>query len=60
MIAELPAINATLPEGMQIELVYDSTETISASIEEVFKTIGEAVAIVVSSSCSSSARSARC
>ena len=32
---------------MKIELVYDSTETISASIEEVFKTIAEAVAIVV-------------
>ena len=44
---ELPAINATLPEGMKIELVYDSTDTISASIHEVFKTIGEAVAIVV-------------
>jgi multidrug efflux pump len=47
VIAELPAINAALPEGMEITLVYDSTETISASIEEVFKTIGEAVAIVV-------------
>jgi multidrug efflux pump len=47
VIAELPAINNTLPEGMSIELVYDSTETISASIEEVFKTIGEAVLIVV-------------
>ena len=34
-------------DGMEIELVYDSTETISASIEEVFKTIAEAVAIVV-------------
>jgi multidrug efflux pump len=47
VIAELPAINATLPDGMEITLVYDSTETISASIEEVFKTIAEAVAIVV-------------
>jgi multidrug efflux pump len=47
VIAELPAINAALPDGMEITLVYDSTETISASIEEVFKTIGEAVAIVV-------------
>ncbi|MCV2877462.1 efflux RND transporter permease subunit [Sedimentimonas flavescens] len=47
VVAELPAINDTLPEGMEIELVYDSTETISASIEEVFKTIGEAVVIVV-------------
>ncbi|PFG61976.1 multidrug efflux pump [Thioclava sp. ES.031] len=42
----LPDINASLPEGMKIQLVYDSTETISASIHEVFKTIGEAVAIV--------------
>ncbi|MFO1142353.1 MAG: efflux RND transporter permease subunit [Amaricoccus sp.] len=47
VVKELPAINATLPQGMKIELVYDSTETISASIREVFKTIAEAVAIVV-------------
>ena len=44
---ELPAINASLPDGMKMELVYDSTETISASIDEVFKTITEAVVIVV-------------
>ena len=47
VVKELPAINASLPRGMSIELVYDSTETISASIEEVFKTIAEAVVIVV-------------
>ena len=47
VIKELPAVQASLPEGMTITLVYDSTETISASIEEVFKTIAEAVAIVV-------------
>lgn len=47
VVAELPNINSTLPQGMSIQLVYDSTETISASIEEVFKTIAEAVAIVV-------------
>jgi multidrug efflux pump len=47
VVAELPAINASLPQGMEITLVYDSTDTISASIEEVFKTIAEAVAIVV-------------
>jgi multidrug efflux pump len=47
VVKELPAINSTLPKGMSIELVYDSTETISASIKEVFKTIAEAVAIVV-------------
>ncbi|MCO5084630.1 MAG: efflux RND transporter permease subunit [Rhizobiaceae bacterium] len=47
VIDELPAIQNSLPDGMKITLVYDSTETISASIEEVFKTIGEAVAIVI-------------
>lgn len=44
---ELPLIAKTLPEGMHIELVYDSTEAISASIEEVVRTILEASAIVV-------------
>jgi multidrug efflux pump len=43
----VPQIQETLPKGMTIEIVYDSTEQISASIEEVFKTIAEAVAIVV-------------
>ncbi|PRD33804.1 UNVERIFIED_CONTAM: putative transporter [Trichonephila clavipes] len=47
VLAALPALNDTLPKGMTVKLVYDSTETISASIEEVFKTIAEAVAIVV-------------
>ena len=47
VIEELPAIQASLPDGMTITIVYDSTETISASIEEVFKTIAEAVAIVI-------------
>ncbi|QKV17239.1 efflux RND transporter permease subunit [Oricola thermophila] len=47
VIAELPNIQATLPQGMEMKLVYDATDAISASIEEVFKTIGEAVAIVV-------------
>ncbi len=42
-----PQIQETLPQGMTIEIVYDSTEQISASIEEVFKTIAEAVAIVI-------------
>jgi multidrug efflux pump len=47
VVSELPATQASLPDGMTVELVYDSTETISASIEEVFKTITEAVLIVV-------------
>ena len=45
--AELPAIQASLPEGMEITMVYDATAAIRSSIVEVFKTIGEAVVIVV-------------
>ncbi len=44
---ELTAIQADIPEGMQITLLYDSTEAISASIDEVLKTIAEAAGIVV-------------
>ena len=47
VLNELPNLNDTLPQGMSITMVYDSTETIGASINEVFKTIAEAVAIVV-------------
>src|SRR5690606_14920984 len=47
VLAEMPAIQASLPEGMTMEVVYDATDSISASIEEVFKTIAEAVVIVV-------------
>ncbi len=47
VVAELPSIQASLPAGMNISLMYDSTESISASIDEVFTTIAEAVIIVV-------------
>jgi multidrug efflux pump len=47
VIDELPAIQNSLPEGMSITMMYDATEQISASIDEVFITIAEAVAIVV-------------
>lgn len=47
VIEELPALRASLPEGMTMEVVYDATESISASINEVFKTISEAVLIVI-------------
>lgn len=43
----LPGIQASMPEGMTISLVYDSTVAISSSIDEVFHTIGEAVVIVI-------------
>ena len=45
--AELPQIQRELPPGMTLELVYSASDNISASIEEVFKTIAEAVVIVV-------------
>lgn len=44
---ELPSIQDSLPQGMNIILVYDATEQISSSIVEVFKTIAEAMIIVV-------------
>ncbi len=47
VLDELPAIRDSLPDGMTVTMVYDATETISASIEEVFKTIAEAVVIVI-------------
>ena len=40
---ELPQIQSELPPGMTIELVYDGSDNIRGSIEEVFKTIAEAV-----------------
>ncbi|NGQ92651.1 MMPL family transporter [Rhodobacter sp. HX-7-19] len=47
VLAELPLIQNSLPQGMTLTLMYDATEQISASIDEVFKTIAEAVAIVI-------------
>jgi multidrug efflux pump len=44
---ELPNIQESLPQGMNIIMVYDATEQISSSIKEVFKTIAEAMIIVV-------------
>jgi multidrug efflux pump len=43
----IDSIRPTLPQGMTVEIVYDASSFISASIEEVFKTIGEAALIVV-------------
>lgn len=47
VIEELPAIQASLPDGMTMTMMFDATEQISASIREVFVTIAEAVLIVV-------------
>ena len=46
VLAELPALQSSLPDGMTMELMYDATEQIAASIDEVLLTIVQATAIV--------------
>jgi multidrug efflux pump len=43
----LPDLEENLPAGMSLQIAYDSTIFIRASIEEVMKTIGEAALIVM-------------
>jgi len=43
----LPQIQQTLPEGMKIQMAFDSTIFIEKSIEEVYKTVAEAVVLVI-------------
>ena len=43
----VPSITANAPEGMKVEVAYDSSVFIERSIENVFETIGEAVALVI-------------
>ncbi|MEG3193737.1 efflux RND transporter permease subunit, partial [Lysobacter sp. D1-1-M9] len=43
----LPRIQETLPEGMKIQVAFDSTVFIEKSIEEVYKTVAEAVVLVI-------------
>jgi multidrug efflux pump len=45
--AEVGKINETLPAGMKINIAYDSSVFIERSINSVFKTVGEAVLLVV-------------
>lgn len=45
--AMLPTIRKNLPEGMEVNIAYDSSVFISRSIDSVFTTILEAVALVV-------------
>jgi len=43
----LPQITASLPEGMKVEIAYDSTIFIKKSIEEVYTTVGIAIGLVI-------------
>ncbi len=45
--AELPGIRDQLPDGLAVELPYDASEFIDQSIDEVIKTLIEAVLIVL-------------
>jgi len=43
----LPQITHTLPDGMQVEVAYDSTIFIDSSIREVYVTVAEAAVLVI-------------
>lgn len=43
----LPSILEDLPEGMRAEIAYDTSVFIRASIDSVYRTVGEAVLLVV-------------
>ena len=43
----LPEITRSLPPGMKVEIAYDSTVFIKKSIDEVYKTVGEAIGLVI-------------
>jgi multidrug efflux pump len=43
----LPQITQSLPKGMKVEIAYDSTIFIRHSIQEVYRTVGEAIVLVI-------------
>ncbi|MCP5269198.1 MAG: efflux RND transporter permease subunit [Zoogloeaceae bacterium] len=45
--ADLPRISEGLPDGMKVNIAYDSSVFIDRSIDAVFKTIGEAILLVL-------------
>lgn len=45
--AVMPQIEAQLPPGLKVTIAYDATRFIQASIDEVVKTLAEAVVIVI-------------
>jgi len=44
---EVLAINKTLPSGMKIDVTYDATVFIAVAVHEVYKTLAEAIALVL-------------
>ncbi len=45
--AEMERLNPTLPEGMRINQSYDTSLFIKAAIDEVYKTLGVAIGLVI-------------
>jgi len=45
--AEVARLNPTLPEGMSIEQSYDSSVFVESAIQEVYKTLGIAIVLVI-------------
>ena len=43
----MPELQAQLPPNLKVSIAYDATQFIQASIDEVLKTLGEAVLIVI-------------
>ncbi|MBC7655888.1 MAG: efflux RND transporter permease subunit, partial [Frankiaceae bacterium] len=44
---EISRINTSLPQGMSMGITYDSTEYIDVAVHEVYKTLAEAIALVL-------------
>src|SRR5690554_5139926 len=47
MVKEVALINEGLPEGMSLDIAYDSSVFIQESIKSVYYTIGEAIVLVI-------------
>jgi multidrug efflux pump len=45
--AEIAKINQDLPQGMKMGVTYDSTEYINVAVHEVYKTLAEAIVLVL-------------
>ncbi|MGD8352712.1 MAG: efflux RND transporter permease subunit [Pseudomonadota bacterium] len=45
--AILPSIEASLPDGMKVDIAYDSSIFIEKSIQNVFEAVGEAIILVI-------------
>lgn len=44
---EMASVNQTLPQGMKLGITYDSTVFIDVAVKEVYKTLGEAIILVL-------------